>query len=156
MEAARRATCDDLAEIDRLADLARAQLAGQRGGPLLLRREARPEGPMRLPASDDPDTALIVGTIDGVVVGYGYARAETLRDGGRLAVVDELFVEPEARGVGVGEAIMDELVTFARDRGCAGIDAVALPGDRATKNFFERFGLTARAIIVHRDLEPRP
>ena len=32
------------------------------------------------------------------------------------------------------------------------IDALALPGNRAAKNFFERFGLTARAIVVHRSL----
>lgn len=152
MEAARPATPDDLAEIDRLAALARDEVRALRGGELLLRREARPEGPVPLPAATDPDTALIVGTIDGVVVGYGRVRAETLRDGGRLAVVEELFVEPDARGVGVGEAIMEALLAFAAGRGCCGIDAVALPGDRETKNFFERFGLTARAIVVHRRL----
>jgi hypothetical protein len=27
-----------------------------------------------------------------------------------------------------------------------------MPGDRNTKNFFESFGLVARAITVHRDL----
>jgi hypothetical protein len=32
------------------------------------------------------------------------------------------------------------------------MDSLALPGDRATKNFFESFGLKARAIVVHRSL----
>ena len=27
-----------------------------------------------------------------------------------------------------------------------------LPGDRALKNLFERFGVVARAIVVHKDL----
>ena len=40
-------------------------------------------------------------------------------------------------------------------RAAAGIDGFALPGDRETKNFFERFGLTARAILVHRSLLPQ-
>jgi hypothetical protein len=31
---------------------------------------------------------------------------------------------------------------------------MALPGNRATKNFFETFGRTARAIVVHRTLNP--
>ena len=31
---------------------------------------------------------------------------------------------------------------------------MALPGNRATKNFFERYGLTARALLVHRRLRP--
>jgi hypothetical protein len=33
-----------------------------------------------------------------------------------------------------------------------GIDAVALPGMRETKNFFEAAGLVARAIVVHKAL----
>jgi hypothetical protein len=39
-----------------------------------------------------------------------------------------------------------------RGGGCVGIDALALPGNRQTKNFFESFGFTARAIVVHRRL----
>lgn len=151
MEAARPATPDDLGQVERLMALARDEVRAHRGGELLLRRQGRAGG-VTLPAPGDPDTAVVVGTIDGVVVGYGRARAETLTDGGRLGVVEELFVEPDARGVGVGEAIMEALLAFAADRGCFGVDAVALPGDRETKNFFERFGLTARAIVVHRSL----
>jgi GNAT superfamily N-acetyltransferase len=70
-----------------------------------------------------------------------------------LAAVSDLFVDPEARGVGVGEALMDDLVAWARARGCIGVDAMVLPGNRETKNFFETFGLTARAIVVHRALD---
>ena len=32
------------------------------------------------------------------------------------------------------------------------VESVALPGNRAAKNFFERFGLVARAIVVQRGL----
>ncbi len=85
-------------------------------------------------------------------VGYAVGRVEVLRDGGRLAVVDELYVEPDAREVAVGEALMDDLLEWATAQGCFGIDALALPGNRATKNFFERYGLTARAIVVHKRL----
>ena len=67
----------------------------------------------------------------------------------------DLFVEPEARGVGVGSALMTELLDAARRNGSCGIEAEALPGDRATKNFFEGFGLVARKITVHRRLDDR-
>ena len=56
--------------------------------------------------------------------------------------------------VGVGEAVMDAVMTWSESKGCRGIDGFALPGDRETQNFFERFGLTARAILVHRSLLP--
>ena len=102
----------------------------------------------------DPDALVLVGTFDDVVVGYGIVQLERLRDGTTLAVVDGLYVEPAARGVGVGEAVMDAVVAWSEEKGCRGIDGFALPGDRETKNFFERFGLTARAILVHRSLLP--
>jgi GNAT superfamily N-acetyltransferase len=100
----------------------------------------------------DPDALVLVGTFDGVVVGYGLVQRETLRDGTAIAVIDGLYVEPDARGVGVGEALMEEVLAWSVAAGCRGIDGFALPGDRETKNFFERFGLTARAILVHRSL----
>ena len=103
----------------------------------------------------DPSARLVVGTVDETVVGYGWARVEDLHDGNRLLVVTDLYTEPEARAIGVGEAMMDLLEAEARAAGAIGIDAIALPGDRHTKNFFETFGLTARAIVVHRSLEPR-
>ena len=45
---------------------------------------------------------------------------------------------------------VSDLIAWAHEAGAVGIDALALPGDRATKNFFETAGLTARAILVHR------
>lgn len=154
MEAARPATRDD---VPHLAAVGRAVLAGlgeQRGGELFTRREARAEpfeDDLRA-AVDDPDRHLVVGTFDGVPFGYGLARREVLRDGGSLAVLEDFVVDPDARGVGIGEAIMDAVLAWAVEQGCIGIDAMALPGDRETKNFFESFGLKARALVVHRDL----
>ena len=147
--AARRATSLD---VDRLIELdaeARAGLVTQRGGLLRLRREVQPFDPATL---EDPGAFVVVGVIDDVIIGFATAAAETLDDGGELAVLSGLYVEPGARDVGVGEAMMDLVLTWCEERGSGGIDAVALPGDRATKNFFERYGLTARAIVVHRAL----
>ena len=96
---------------------------------------------------------MVVGTIDGVVVGYAVARVERLGDGSRLGVVDDIFVEEEARGIGVGEAMMNDLVAWSRAKGCFGMDAMALPGHRLTKNFFEESGFTARKIVMHRSLD---
>jgi GNAT superfamily N-acetyltransferase len=154
-ETARRAEHDDLDELERLSAEADAQLRGQRGGELwALTVGRRPPVRESLAASmDDVGQCCVVGCIDDVVVGFGVVRRTPLADDRAIGVVDELFVTSEAREVGVGEAMMDLLVAWCREQGCIGIDAVAMPGDRATKNFFETFGLTARAILVHRTLE---
>jgi GNAT superfamily N-acetyltransferase len=75
-----------------------------------------------------------------------------LADGGRLGTVTDLYTEPGCRELGIGEAMMESLVDWCRAAGCFGVDSLALPGDRHTKNFFEAFGLVARAIVVHRSL----
>lgn len=155
MEAARPATAGDLPRLVELSRAARVELAAHaRGGPLFLLHEARPEpidADLAL-ALDDPDQHVVVGTIDGHPMGYGTVRSEVLRDGSRLGIIDDLFVEEGARAVGVGEVIMGALLDWCRQAGCDGVDATALPGARATKNFFEETGFTARLLIMHHRL----
>ncbi len=154
MEGARAATADDIPVIAEFARALRAELRALRGGALWATRDAMAE-PL-----DDAFRALLVrddacvvgGTIHDVLVGYGVVMIEPLRDGTRLGVVTELYVEPGARAVGAGEAIAGILVEFCERAQCIGVDATALPGHREAKNFFERAGFTARALTMHRRL----
>ena len=130
----------------------RAELRTIRGGPIWAEREALPE-----PLADAytalierDDACVVVGTIDDVVVGFAALEIAVLHDGARLGVVTDLFVDEGAREVGVGEAMVQQLVEFCATAGCIGIDALALPGARAAKNFFEESGFVARAIVMHR------
>jgi GNAT superfamily N-acetyltransferase len=150
MEAARRATAADAGDLARLGGEARESVRSQRGGALWLAQDGRANLP---PATieellADDGYEVVVGTVDDVTVGYAIAAGRP-----PVAVIEELFVEPGAREVGVGEALVGHLLEWARARGCTGIDGFALPGDRATKNLFERVGMVARAIIVHKPLE---
>jgi GNAT superfamily N-acetyltransferase len=150
IEAARPAVAGDLPAMVALHRAATEELRAERGGGVWARQTARDgEAPFDL---DDPAQRVLAGTIDATVVGYARVVAQRLTDGGELAVLTDIFVEPDAREVGVGEALLDAAIEWARDRGCIGIDSVALPGMRATKNFFEAAGLVARAIVVHRAL----
>ncbi len=152
MEAARVATSDDIDRMVALTHDLREELQPMKGGVLWAEREARPE-PLDAAYAElieRDDARVVVGTIDHAVIGYGIVVLEPLRNGTTLGVVTDLFVEPEARGVSVGETMKDMLVAFCDERGCMGIDALALPGHRAAKNFFETAGFTARAIVMHR------
>ena len=153
-EACRPATPADLPRLAELAALATEQQRAQKGGAMWARTDARtPPFDDRLAVELASETHLVLlGTLDGFPLGYAVARVDTLADGGRLGVLTDLYVEPSGREVGIGEALMDGVVDWCRSRDCFGIDSVALPGDRHTKNFFERSGLVARAIVVHRSL----
>jgi GNAT superfamily N-acetyltransferase len=155
---ARPATADDLPALVTLATAAIEELTPHRGGEVWRRQQARPMPPgdsLRADL-DAPDAFVAAGTIDGTIIGYGVVRVEALQDGSKLGVISDLFTLEGARGVSVGEEVMDALIGWAGEQGCFGVDSVALPGDRHTKNFFESFGLVARAIVVHRSLEAPP
>jgi ribosomal protein S18 acetylase RimI-like enzyme len=156
VESARRATVDDLAAIIDLAHELRAELAPMRGGPVWSVTAAYPE-PLHATFGallERDDACVVVGTLDDVIVGFGACSIAVLRDGTRLGQIGELFVTEEARSVSVGEGILAELVAFCRASECAGVDAFALPGHRAAKNFFETAGFTARALVMHHQFEP--
>jgi ribosomal protein S18 acetylase RimI-like enzyme len=154
VEAARPATPSDLPHLVALATDALAELAPLRGGAVFVHREGR-AAPVEETLRRDlesPEAVVLAGTIDDAVVGYATGRTEALRDGTTLGVIDDLYVDEGARSVGVGEAMMGELLAWFRERGCAGVDATALPGNRATKNFFEESGFTARLLVMHHRL----
>jgi ribosomal protein S18 acetylase RimI-like enzyme len=154
METARSATTDDVTRVVELARELRAELGEYRGGILWANRdvagEPLDEHVAQLLARDD--ALVVVGCIDDAAIGFGAVLVEELRDGSHLGVITDLYVEPGARSVGVGEALTAAIADHCRSRGCAGIDVVALPGHRATKNFFEERGFTARAIVMHHSL----
>ncbi|MFZ4585002.1 MAG: GNAT family N-acetyltransferase [Acidimicrobiia bacterium] len=156
MESARGAAPHDNVRVAELARQARASATSQRGGARLVAGLALQEPLEEAFAAfiGRSDARVLVGCIDDVVVGYAVVRVVDVDPSTRVAVCDELYVEPEARAVGVGEALASELVGFAQEHRCGGLEAVALPGDRATKNFFEAQGLVARALVMHRALHP--
>jgi GNAT superfamily N-acetyltransferase len=154
IEAARPATEADVPRLAKLAAEAVAEQVGERGGAVWSEREARAvpaEASLREDLAD-ASRLVLAGTIDDVVIGYAAVRTEPLRDGTLLGILTDVYVEPEARAVGVGEVLVDEVLRWCTERGCVGVDGLALPGNRSTKNFFETFGFTARAIVVHRRL----
>jgi ribosomal protein S18 acetylase RimI-like enzyme len=157
VEGSRPATPEDLPRISELAALLRHELAPMKGGALWAAREALTEPHEETYGAliDRDDALVVVGTVDETVVGFGAVALEHLRTGETLGVITDLFVEPDARAVGVGEEMANELVAFCTTRGCVGIDSLALPGHRAAKNFFEESGFTARAITMHRPLDRR-
>ncbi|WP_419925629.1 N-acetyltransferase family protein [Candidatus Poriferisocius sp.] len=153
--AARPVRSDEIGAIAGLAREARREALEYRGGERWMATQAAPE-----PLEDhlagliaDPEAILLAGIWDDTPVGYGWARRIVRLDGSPIARIEELFVTPQGRSVGVGESLFDHLVRWARDQKLVAIDAFVLPGHREAKNFFETFKMTAHALIVHTQLD---
>lgn len=173
LEWARPATVADLARVRVLWERAARELDERRGGRRLVLASPRPPeldageptrgsgpgardrhgpaGPGDLPAVTDTERVLVVGGIDDVVLGF----AEAVVERGApvpVAVLRAAYVEEGARGVGIGEAMVELVTEWAGAQGCAGIDAYALPGSRSAKAFFEDQGFVTRLLTMYRPL----
>ena len=137
----RPATSADAEPCERLESQARASNAGGRGASAFFA-----ENPTGFLVSDERGLTL-VAEVDSVVVGFLTLHV-TVVEAEIIARVVRVFVTPLARRVGVGDSLIRAARTAARDRGCGRIDALSLPGDRETKNLYERNGLTARLIVA--------
>ena len=153
MEAARAARAGELSRLAELAAAAAAEAATYRGGDLLvhgLRREDPESVRVWLESYLEPnDRLLLAGTLHDSIVGVAalHARSEP-----PVGSFDLLYVEPDARSVGVGAAMVDAGAEWLRGAGCTGVDVAALPGGRDTKQFLEGVGMVARLIVMHRAL----
>ena len=67
--------------------------------------------------------------------------------------IDVLFVRHDSRNLGLGERLVNDTVAHARSLGVRQVLGRALPGDRETKNVFERTGLVSQVIIVGKNLD---
>ncbi len=151
MEAVREATRPDLVPLRALLEAGRAELAERRGGELVEAPAwARDEGLAGLLGRHD--ARVLVGTIDGVVVAGAVCRTVEDLPGGRRGVFDACYVDPGARGIGLGRLLLDDALDWFRHAGCRGVEGHALPGDREAKAFFESGGFTARLLTMYRPL----
>ena len=93
----------------------------------------QPEEGVQFIARDEDGTALGFATV--------YMTWETL-DAGRLAVMNDLFVAPAARGRGLGAALIEECRRFAAERRAGKLAWQTAPGNEAAQRLYERVGAT--------------
>ena len=129
------------------------QLAGDRD-------EARPAGAADARAlvarlQSQPDRALLVAEAGGAVVGTAdVVVVDNLTHGGRpWAIVENVVVDERWRGLGVGHALMDEVVARARRRGCYKVQLLSRVERVDAHRFYEDLGFDRSAEGFRRYLE---
>jgi GNAT superfamily N-acetyltransferase len=151
---ARRATIDDLAVLVHLYRRLEEEMVALSGMWPLTSGLAEPVEVELRRALEDPDTHVLLGTYQEQPFGFLLATVDSMLPQARgetLGSIRLVFVEHEAREVGVGEAMRLMVLEELRARGISRFDAHVLPGHRLAKNFFEQGGFAARHIIMHHD-----
>jgi GNAT superfamily N-acetyltransferase len=147
MEGARPAREDDRPACRELLARALRETRSARGGEALAGAANCDELLERWMDARPRESSVYVGEFHDVVVGLAVATAS-----GSTGRIECCYVEEGARGVGVGTALMESMVAWCTERGCRDMDALALPGDRLTKQRLEAAGFSARLLVLNRPL----
>lgn len=143
----RLAAPGDLGPLRVLEAEARAALVDARGGARWLEEHALVDWGHSVDAGQVFVAVFEAGDVPALDVGYLVLVID-----GSLARVDQVYVTPEARELGFGDALLEAATEAASAAGADILEGEALPGDRDTKNLYERAGITARLITVSRRL----
>lgn len=99
-----------------------------------------------------PAAEAIVAEMDGEVVGTALFFTNYSTWSGRTGIyLEDLYVRPEARGTGLGRALLAHLARLAVERGCPRVEWSVLDWNEPAKAFYA--GLGARMMdewTVHR------
>ena len=140
----RPASDDDVPQLRRLEQRSRAVLNDRRGGSRWL--ATHPEQGDNWPLTIERQQ-VFVATIDAVIVGYLVASQHDT-----VLSIDDVFVHEQARQLGFGDELLAAALAAGRNAGLQLLEGEALPGDRDTKNLYERAGIKARLITVSTEL----
>ncbi|WP_432769705.1 MAG: GNAT family N-acetyltransferase [Sphingopyxis sp.] len=88
-----------------------------------------------------PYAEVIIGELDGTPQGFALFFHNFSTFEGRPGIyLEDLFVRPEARGSGLGKALLARLAQLSVERGCARLEWSVLDWNAAAIGFYESLG----------------
>ncbi len=90
-------------------------------------------------------TAVRPDDIVGLLVGYAQKSSPT-RQPVEYAVLRTMFVTDSARGQGVGSALIDHFVAWARERGCVEAHVDHYAANTRAASLYQRHGFRPRSV----------
>lgn len=109
-----------------------------------------PPGAEQLQAMIDSDAShLLIAEEDGYI--YGSLTLILFRiPTGLRAWIEDVVVDGEARGKGVGMALNEEALRLAREAGATTVDLTSRPSREAANRLYQRIGFVARETNIYR------
>ena len=93
---------------------------------------------------DKPMAEVLIGELDGVARGFAlFFHNFSTFEGKPGIYLEDLFVDPDARGAGLGKALLARLAQLAVTRGCARLEWSVLDWNEPAIAFYKSLGATA-------------
>ncbi len=88
-----------------------------------------------------PYAEVVIGEVDGEAQGFAlFFHNFSTFEGLPGIYLEDLFVRPEARGAGLGKALLSHLAALAVERGCARLEWSVLDWNAPAIGFYEKLG----------------
>ena len=88
-----------------------------------------------------PGAEVVIGEIDGTAQGFAlFFHNFSTFEGQPGLYLEDLFVRPEARGAGLGKALLMHLASLALERGCARFEWSVLDWNEPSIGFYRSLG----------------
>lgn len=88
-----------------------------------------------------PAAEVLIGEVDGVASGFAlYFQTFSTFEGKPGIWLEDLFVEPHARGAGLGRALLSRLAALVIERGGARLEWNVLDWNELGKGFYRSIG----------------
>ena len=88
-----------------------------------------------------PAAELLVGSLGDEIRGYALFFHNFSSFQGRPGVyLEDVYVEPSARGKGLGKALLRKVISTGRARGCRRCEWIVLDWNQRAKQFYESLG----------------
>ena len=104
---------------------------------------------------NDSNVELVVGEINGVTVGCGYARIKQARDCfqfDQFSYLGFMFTKEDYRGKGVNKTIMNYLYDWSLSKGIYEVRLEVYPSNNAAIKAYEKVGMQATMHTMRMDL----
>ena len=122
------------------------------GRPDIFRSNAQKYGASQVIAMlNNPSAPIFVAVEDGKVLGYGFCQTQRHENDPVLAdvtslYIDDLCVDENYRGKGIGKAIYNEILRYAKMRKCYNVTLNVWACNEYALKFYESLGLKPQKI----------
>ena len=129
------------------------------GRPDIFRSNAQKYGASQvLSMLDSSKTPIFVAAEDGKVLGYGFCIYRAYKDDPVIAdhtelYIDDLCVDEACRGQGIGKAIYENILRYAKERHCYSVTLNVWSCNESAMKFYESLGLRPQKVGMETILE---
>lgn len=105
----------------------------------------------------DPERPIFVAEVDGRVEGYAFCIFQQNVDNNILTdihtlYIDDLCVDEECRGKGIGKKLYQYVLDYAKQSGCYNVTLNVWEGNDTARSFYEAMGLGYQKYVMEQIL----